>query len=498
MMGAIPASAVVNILPNVLSAGGSALDIVGLFLTTNTQVPIGSVLAFSSASDVASYFGALSTEATLAQTYFAGYDGASQRPGKLYFSQYASAAVGAYLRGGSVAGLTLAQLQALSGTLTISVNGSAKTSSAISLSAATSFSNAATIIQAAFTSPGFTVSYDSVSGGFKFLNSTTGASSTMSFATGTLAAGLNLTQANGAVLSQGAAAMAPGTAMDAIIASTQDWVCFSTVWELPDTATHLLFAAWANSKNNRFAYVGWTSVNAATVNGDTSSMGPAITSAGYSGTAAMYDPNNPGNVAAFAMGWAASLNFAQTNGAATAAFRTSSNLTAGVTNETIGDNLIANGYNFVGAYATANDSFTWFMPGQITGDFAWFDDFIYQIWLNNSLQLALMQLLASVGKIPYNGDGYALIEAAMQSSIDAALNFGAIESGVALSELQKAQINNSAGGNLADTVEQRGWALQVADPGATVRAARGSPVCHLWYTSGQSVQKITVSSTMVQ
>ncbi|OYW18753.1 MAG: hypothetical protein B7Z52_04590, partial [Burkholderiales bacterium 12-64-5] len=179
MVASIPASAIVSVQPAVIDAGGSGLDLVGLFLTASAQAPVGSVLSFATAADVSAYFGPLSTEATLAATYFAGYDGSLIKPANILFSRYATVDVASYLRGGSVANLTLTQLQALTGTLTITVDGSAKTSSSINLSAATSFSNAATIIAAAFTTPGFVVSYDSISGGFLFTNSTTGAASTI-------------------------------------------------------------------------------------------------------------------------------------------------------------------------------------------------------------------------------------------------------------------------------------------------------------------------------
>ena len=132
-------------------------------------------------------------------------------------------------------------------------------------------------------------------------------------------------------------------------------------------------------------------------------------------------------------------------------FRTGS-VQAGVTNETIANNLTANGYNYVGSYATANDGFVFFYPGQISGDFDWIDSWVCQVWMNNALQLALMELLTSVGQVPYNADGYGLIEAAMFDPVQKALNFGAIRAGVTLSNAQAAEINNAAGGRVSDVI----------------------------------------------
>ena len=496
MPSSIPASAIVNVLPSVISAGGTGLDLVGLILTDSAQLPFGSVFSFSNAADVSSFFGPLATETTLANTYFAGYTGSPIKPALLRFSRYATAAASAWLRSGAVSGLSLAELQALSGSLTISVNGVNKTAAAINLSSATSFSNAATLIQSGFSAPGFTVTYDSISGSFVFATTATGASATLGFATGTLADPLKLTSALRASLSQGSDIMVPGPAMAAVIAVTQDFVTFTTAWK-PSDADMLLFAAWANSAADRYAYVGWDSNIAATASNDTTSFGAQVKANDWSGTVAVYDPSNGANVAAFLMGAVASLNFDARNGRATMAFRTGSVL-PGVTNQTIGDHLIVNGYNFIGSYATANDEFTFFYPGQISGKFDWVDSWIGQVWLGNALQLALMTLLTEVGQVPYNADGYALIEAAMDDPVQRALNFGAIRAGVSLSTLQQAEIDNAAGGKVSDVVEQRGWFIKIQDPGASVRASRGSPVIHLWYTDGQSVQKVSLASVMVQ
>jgi hypothetical protein len=173
-------------------------------------------------------------------------------------------------------------------------------------------------------------------------------------------------------------------------------------------------------------------------------------------------------------------------------------MTASVTNSTVADQLIANGYNFYGAYATANDQFVFVYPGSVSGGFAWLDSYVNQIWLNNSLQLALMTLLTGTPSIPYNAEGYALIEAAALDPINAALLYGAIRPGVTLSAQQAATINNVAGFDAADVVQSRGWYFLVQDASPSVRAARESPPCTLWYADGQSVQKITLASLQVQ
>lgn len=496
----IPASAIVSVIPGVLSAGGSALQSNGLILTTSTRIPIGTVASFGNANDVADYFGPESDEANAAAIYFNGYDNSYKKPGDMLMAQYNTAAVAAYLRGGPL-GLTLTQLQAIpSGTLTLSVDGTPITSATISLSAASSFSNAAALIEAGFTSPDFAVSYDSVSDAFVFLADSTGNSSTITFATtGALATALNLTQATGAVLSQGANTATPSAFMSAVTQVTENWMDFATLFD-PDVsgnANKLLFAQWANSTGNRFGYVCWdTDASPTTIVPATSSLGYLIAQADLSGTCLVYAPDS--DKAIFVLGAAASIDFERTNGRITFKFKSQSGLVPDVTNETIANNLEANGYNFYGAYATANDGFQFFANGVVSGDFQWYDSFINQIWLNNALQQALMVLLTNTPSIPYNASGYALIEAACLDPILAALNFGAMRPGVPLSSQQRAQVNNAAGTDIADTLQTQGWYLQIKPASPQVRQARGTPPMTLWYMDGGSVQRLNLASIMVQ
>lgn len=513
-MSTIPARDIVAVNPGVLAAGGSALDMIGLLLTTSTRVPIGAVQPFASASDVADYFGAGSQEAALAAVYFLGFDNSTKKPGSILFAQYPQAAVSGWLRGFNT-GLSLTELKALApGTIALTVGGALQTSASINLSAATSFSDAAALIQAGFTTPPFAVTYDSTSGGFVFTTTATGAAATVTAATTTaLATSLKLTTAAGAATSQGADAAVPGTFMDGVIDVTQDWATFMTLFD-PDSGSgntvKLEFATWANAQNNQFGYVAWdTDVQATQSMPDVSSLGYLLNQGNYSGTYPQWavDATEGPKKAAFICGATASIDFTRRNGRITFAFRSQTGLVADVTNQSVAHNLggdpqsigsRGNYYNFYGAYATRNDQFVWENRGFVSGPFLWFDSYVNQIWLNNALQLALMVLLGSVNSIPYNTEGYALIEAACLDPINAALNFGAIRAGITLSQSQIAQVNAAAGVDIADTIQQRGWYLQVADAQPQVRAARASPPCTLWYTDGQSVQAISLASIEIQ
>lgn len=649
-MATISASQIVNVIPSVLGEAGSQLNIVGLGVTQNTRVPIGTVAQFATAANVSSYFGASAHETAMANTYFLGYQGSTNAPANMLFAQMPCTAVAAYLRGGSISGLTLPQLQAINGSLSIVVDGYTRTAS-INLAAASSFSAAATLIQnglnaapategastgsigaglASFTgsiqgnvltvtavqggvivdgglmgtlggvaantfitgqlsiasgaaggvgtyavsvaqavasgamnesygifssNTGLTgtyalgqtlsgtglavsagtiitqfgtalggtgtyyvnnsqtvtsqtingqptpvvVTFDSVSGAFIITSGAQGLESTIAFATGAAATSLLWTTATGAVLSQGADPMTPGAFMSSVIAITQDWATFFTAFDpdfgMPGGAQKLLFSEWTSQQPNLgYAFITWDADPNPTITVPaTGSYGYALQQGQYNGTCLIWQPTDTLKQC-FVAGAAASINFNQTNGRITFAFKSQAGLTADVTNATAAQNLISNGYNFYGAYATAAQSFVFFYPGSVSGEFKWLDSYINQIWLNNELQISLMELLTQVGSIPYNPAGYALIDAACSGPIAAGLNFGAFRAGVTLSALEQAEVNSQAGVNIANTLNQRGWYLQVNDPGVAVREARGSPDCTFWYMDGQSVQQLTLAS----
>ena len=488
----IPASDIVVVNPGVVSSGGNPLALNGVILSKNTLLPTMGVRSFASSTAVSSFFGPASAEYAISQIYFLGFDDSTIKPGALLFAPYVDVARAAWLQSGSLAAMSLTQLKAIApGTLTVTVDGVSKTSSSINLSGATSFTNAATLIQAGFTAPSNpTCTWNAVNSTFTLTSPTTGNSSTITFATGTLSDALMFTSATGAILSQGDAVDTPATAMNSVKAASQNWVDFMTLWE-PTITEKGLFADWVNAQNQRFAYVQWDTDAQAIVQGSTTCFGAVAKTLAYDGVMSVY---NTKELAAFVLGTVASIDFSQTNGRITAAFKSQSGFTPTVTDQQIAANLLANGYSFYGSYATANQQFNFLYDGNLPGKWKWLDTFVNQVYMNSQFQLALLNLLKSVKSIPYNEDGYSLIRAAMIDPITSAINFGSIRTGVTLSQTQKAQVNQAAGRDVASTLEQQGYYLQVIDPGAQVRGNRGTPVINFWYTDGGAVQKITVAS----
>ncbi|MCT8654835.1 DUF3383 domain-containing protein [Glaesserella parasuis] len=492
MFQSIPASQIVNVNPSVLSSGGSPLSMNAVFLSKNANLPTGQAVSFATADSVGEYFGFTSAEYQAAAVYFKGFDGSTIKPGTLIFFAYNKATEGAFLLGASVKSLSLNELKKINGTLSVIIDGSEKQAASLNLSGAKSFSNAAELIGTALGS--VTVTFDSQLQAFKIESSTTGTTSTITFATGTTADALGLSENAGAKLSQGSNTTTPTENMQAVIGSTLNWATFTTITE-PTLEEKLEFAKWSNNQNQRFLYVGWGKEATATQTGDTTGFGAKLKEAEYSGATAVYGGLDK---AAFLCGTVASIDFTEKQGRITLKFKGQSGLTADVTDATIAKNLEDNGYNYYGAWATANDRFLFLSPGQISGEWKWIDAYINQIRLNSQLQLAIITLLTSAKSVPYNDVGIALQRAACNDSINEALNFGSIQVGVSLSEQQKAIINNYTGVDAASQVEAQGYYLYIGKATAQTRGNRESFPMKLFYTDGGSLHSVNLASINVQ
>jgi hypothetical protein len=581
-------SQLIGSVPSVLGAGGNPLSPNGVVLTTDPSIPIGTAQAFPTAEAVSEWFGANAPETlNWGNPYFSGFIGADSLPGTLYFVQYNENAVSAYLRGGSLAAVTLAELQGMSGNLIVAVDGRTVTSAAIDLSSATSFSNAATLLQTGLQTAGNvwagtltvtnasatvtintttsgqlhigdvlvgtdipvgatitafgtytplagtgtvtisapatgaagpeagtvtldpTVTFDSLRDAFVITSPTTGATSSLAFASGTLAAGLLLTSATGAVLSQGAAAATPAGTMNAVVRATQNWVTFSHVFDLTaDIPTALEFAAWVSNSSpagqERFLYVEWDADLTETTGPAPNSFGGQVITAQYNGVMPNFDLSS-GKKAAFVMGAIASLDTNATAGRITLAYKGQNGLTPDVTDATVAANLAGtpygsggNGYNFYGAFATANQAFQFLQPGSMPGQWKWVDAYVNQVLMNADFQLALAELETNVKSIPYNTAGYNLLRSTLLDPIQKYINFGAIQPGVQLSQSQAQQVNTAAGRKIDQVLSTVGWYLQILPATAQVRGLRGSPPMKFWYTDGGSIQSLLLATIDVQ
>lgn len=281
--------------------------------------------------------------------------------------------------------------------------------------------------------------------------------------------------------------------MSKIRDKTENWVSFTTAWE-EDTDGMLEWAKWANN-NYGWLYVAYTTDKTATQGDCETDPASLLKNSGYDHSAIIYSSLE---YASFIMGVVASIAWQRVNGTITAAFKAQSGLAPWVVNEAAASVLEAKNCNYFGNFATRNAEFVFMYPGCLSSsEYGYIDPYVNSVWLNNRLQVSLMDGITSVGRVPYNTRGYTLIKAWMMDPVNEGRKNAAIEPGVVLSEKQKSEVMNEAGLDISGDLMTKGYYIQIQDPGASVRARRGSPVVSLWYTYGGAVQKIDVASTAI-
>lgn len=495
-MSTIPLSVDFNITPNVVTPAGSAVDANGLMLTDNELVPVGSVVSYFSAADVSALMGSTSKEFLAAQQYFNGYENSSVIPGELLMCRVITADVAGYLLSGNLKGVALATLKAIpAGTITLTVDGVSTTSSSIDLSTATSFSDVASKLQTGIGASKVAVEWLPIANRFIIRSVTTGADSQVSYASpGALATGLLLTQATAATVSPGSDAVTLTDTMNNIINTNQNWILFNSLVELTDDQKTEL-CAWANGSKNRFCYVVHDTTAAGTIaNNANCFVQKVVVANGYENIFPVYGSYL---YSVTALAYAASVDFARTNGRVSFKFRGFSGLAPNVSDLATAQALKSNGYNFYGSYSLNKTMAQYASDGAISGKFVWLDSFIDQVWINANLVGAFANLFTNNQSYPFNATGYGAVSAAVIDVAEQALNFGAIQRGVTLDNAQIRIVNNTVGKDISATLYSQGWFLYIPTQPGSARIERDLQGVIFYYVDGQLIQSITMSSTAI-
>ena len=490
----ISASQIVNVVPRVINAGGTDLEVVGLLLTTNQLCTFPNTISFTSAEGVGAYFGLTSQEYQAAQKYFLGYDNSFRKPRRLHFARFVNKAIAGMLIGGSAG--SMEEMKAVTaGSFTVDVDGSKKQVTALDLSTATTQSDIAQTLQTQLT--GTTVQYNSNLNAFIITSSSTGDTSAVSVATDgaqNAATILGLTAEAGAVESSGSEELTSTENMDSIKNVNQNWVSFTTMTEPEDDIIKEL-AEWTNNTNGEYLYCPYTTDISDTNPNAGSNLPKTLSNANYEGVLLTYGGLD---YAILAMSIGACIDWDRNNGLVTWAFKSQSGLTASVDDNNTASNCKELHVNYYGNWATRNDEFISYYEGAMTGGkFGYVDAYVGNLWLRNALQVSIMNGLNNVGRVPYTEEGYTLIRAWCIDPINRALNNGAIDPGVTLSASQIAQLTNEIGEDVSSQINTDGYYLMVSDPGAQARVDRDTPTLGLWYTYGGSVHRIELPVTAI-
>lgn len=495
----INANQIVKVIPRVINAGASELEIVGLFLTENPLCPFPAAMSFSTASAVGAYFGLDSAEYAAAARYFVGYNNSFTKPKRLWFAKHVTEAMpGSYVGTGTVAKLT--ELKAITtGACTLIIDGNEVILSGLDFSAANTESAIAEIFTNSLDDKAV-VTYDSNLKEFIIRTTSKLENSTIEVKVDGGASGVKVLEPMGLATGSswaGSPALTPAVNMAKIVERTQNWVSFTTLKEVTKEVA-LQFAAWVSTMECEYLYCAYTTNKDDKNPAVTNNLPNELKNGGYEGVILTY-----GGIeyAGFVMSLGASIDWERTNGLVTYAFKSQDGLAATIDNDTDASNCNDMKVNFYGNYATRNDDFLFYYQGAMTdgSKFGFADAYVGQVWLRNVIQVACVNGLAQLGRVPYKEEGYTYIRAWIQDPVARALVNGVIDAGVKMSEAQKAQIISETGDTSApDAIFLNGYYLQVTDPSAAVRAVRGTPVIGLWYTYGGSVHRMEIPTTVIQ
>lgn len=360
---------------------------------------------------------------------------------------------------------------------------------------ATSFSDIASKLQVGIGASKVAVEWLPIANRFIIRSATTGADSEVSYASaGALATGLLLTQATAAIVSPGSDAVTLTDTMNNIINVNQNWILFNSLVELTDDQKTEL-CAWASSSKNRFGYVVHDTTAEGTVaNNANCFVQKVVVANGYENIFPVYGTYLYGVTA---LAYAASVDFARTNGRISFKFRGFPGLTPNVSDLATAQALKSNGYNFYGAYSLNKTMAQYASDGAITGKFVWLDTFIDQVWINANLVSAYANLFTNNQSYPFNQNGYGAIQAATIDVANQALTFGAIQKGVVLDNAQIRIVNNTVGKDISATLYSEGWYLYIPTQTGAARLERQLQGAIFYWVDGQLIQSISMSSTAI-
>lgn len=433
-----------------VGAGASVAqrDLIGRLFSTNPKVPADGVVEFSTADEVALFFGADSEEYKRAVFYFAFISKSIASPRKLGFGRWAKVAGEAQIFG-STPIATVADFAAiLAGSLTLTVGGQVAALVGLDLSAVLSYADVATALQTAIRAApgsqfvGATVVFDAPSGTFQFKSTEAEAAAIALTDPGNLGAMLGWTLPT-TIFSPGVDLTPIPEALANSVNASNNFGSFAFVDPLTE-AEKAEASHWNAARNIEFMFcvgVKDAAEAAALVDLISGDAGSGVT---LVPVATEYDEMLP-------MAILAATNYDLRNSAQNYMFQRA-NLTPKVSTNPDADYYDGLRVNYYGNTQTAGQQINFYQRGLLQGtDTAPVDMNVYanEVWFKDAAQSAIMALLLAVPRVPANIEGRGQVMAILQDPINRALFNGVISVGKTLTPQQKVFVTQVTGDPLA-------------------------------------------------
>lgn len=435
------------------SVGGTPViqnrELIGRLNTTNPLLPTGTIIEFTSATAVGTYFGTSSEEYKRANstTYFEYVSKTYTKPLKISFARWADADTEPLIFGARFT-TTLTQFQAISdGNFTLIIGGVSHDISGLDFTAAVSLAGVAAVIQAEIRTNTGTqwtaadVVYDSTRGAFNFTGGDAGAATISATTAGTGTNILNLIGwGSTAIFSNGADEQ---TVTEFLNESTNVSNNFGSFVFLPTLTLDGVTEAtvWNNAAEQNVAYqyyVPITIANAATYSA--ALLQYAGTGLVISETVGEYPEQLP-------MAALAATNYDVANSTINYMYLQTT-LTPSVTDTVTSDTLDNLRVNYYGQTQQAGQPLSFFQRGTLTGEVSDPTDMnVYsnEQWFKDAAGVAMMRMLLSANSVAPNAQGRALVLTSLQAPINQALLNGTITIEKQLTVDQKAFITAVTG-----------------------------------------------------
>lgn len=472
--------------------------LIGLRMTTDPRVPVDAVVTMSP-SDAATFFGDGTPEATFASQYGAYVSPAPASQAKLIsFGAYAATARLPRIYGApKVADLDAIKL-ITDGSLTITLGSLTQTLNDLDFSAAVTFADVASIVQAAMrltvANPQWataTVTYDAVNSRF-IISGSTAEAAQIGAANGVTADALGLTQA-AAIDSPGSAVQTPLEAVQAVDSATDNFGSFSFGASLTLEQV-VAVATWNAALNIKYQFYFTPPTGseetwyAALIN--IASCGMIINR-----TPGEYKEALPAAIMAaidYTAGRNVNVNFMYRQGPFTADISDTKEAAA----------LDAIRANYYGVTQTAGQRLSFFQDGVLMGGATAATEMnihANEQWLKSDMQSSLLSLQLAVGGLSANNAGTGRIRATLVSRIAVALLNGTISPGKDLTTAQQIAVTDISGDiNAYRDVQSQGYWLGVTIvPRVVSGATKYVSVYTLAYSKNDVVREIKGSHNLI-
>lgn len=477
-------------------------DLITRVFTVNPLVPTAAMVEFTSADDVAAYFGSTSEEYARAAFYFAWVSKNIRRAKKVSFARWVDAAV-VPLAYGVKGAQSLAGWAAISaGAFTLTLGADSEDITGLDFSAAASLSDVAGVIQTAIRAAGTgdlwdlsTVAWDATAARFILTGGTTGAAAIAIAAGASNDIAARAGWLTGAILSDGSGVE---TITDSLAASTEadnNFGAFVFTNSAALTLDEVVEAATWNATHNVMYQFHARTVAIAAADWSEALMG--LAGCGLT-LASPVDGEYPEMVPGMIL---AATDYSARNAVQNYMFQ-QFDLTPAVTTNAA-DTYDPLRVNYYGRTQTAGQTIDFYQRGVLMGgSTAPVDMNTYgnEQWLKDAAASAILTLLLTLSKVSANVTGRAQVMTTLQSVVAEALNNGVISVGKDLTTTRKLYITEMTGD--ADAwrqVQSIGYWLDVVMQSFTTTDSRveWKAVYTLIYSKDDTIRAVDGTHTLI-